>query len=120
MPPAPLQQHVRAEDRSGADKREHLQEDLHTHPSLRASSWWRLTLVLALRAAVRPRLALDLLRLLWAFRARGWYRRWPFLPLPPAEYIRWRMYTAYGDERTVPPVNDVVRFARWRREVMHL
>jgi len=30
------------------------------------------------------------------------------------------MYTAYGDEDAVPPVEDVVRFARWRREVMHV
>jgi hypothetical protein len=30
------------------------------------------------------------------------------------------MYTAYGDEDAVPPVEDVVRFARWRREVMRL
>jgi hypothetical protein len=30
------------------------------------------------------------------------------------------MYTAYGDEAAVPPGEDVIRFARWRREVMHL
>jgi len=30
------------------------------------------------------------------------------------------MFTAYGDERAVPPLEDVVRFARWRRETMHL
>ena len=75
---------------------------------------------LALRALINPRLALDLLRLAWSFRAREWYRTPPFLPLPPATYIRWRMYTAYGDEGAVPPVEDVIRFARWRRTVMHL
>ncbi|MBI3081441.1 MAG: hypothetical protein HYY94_00725 [Gemmatimonadetes bacterium] len=69
---------------------------------------------------INPRLAVDLLRVLWAFRARQWYRRPPFLPLPPAAYIRWRMYTAYGDEAAVPPLEDVIRFARWRRRVMHL
>lgn len=73
---------------------------------------------LVLRAVVNPRLALDLLRLAWSFRARGWYRRPPFLPLPPREYLRWRMFTAYGDEAAVPPVDDVVNFARWRRETM--
>jgi hypothetical protein len=30
------------------------------------------------------------------------------------------MYTAYGDEDAVPPADDVIRFARWRREVMRL
>jgi hypothetical protein len=69
---------------------------------------------------VNPRLALDLLRVLWAFRARKWYLRPPFLPVPPPDYIRWRMYTAYGDEAAVPSVEDVIRFARWRRRVMHL
>lgn len=77
-------------------------------------------LALVARAAVNPRLAADLVRLAWSMRARDWWRRMPFLPLPPAAYVRWRMYTAYGDERAVPPTEDVVRFARWRRETMGL
>ena len=84
------------------------------------ASWSALLARLALRATVNPRLALDLLRLAWSFRARGWYRRPPFLPLPPREYTRWRMLTAYGDEHAVPPVEDVINFARWRRETMHV
>ncbi len=83
-------------------------------------AWAVLAARLALRALIRPRLALDLVRLTWSFRARGWYRRAPFLPLPPRDYLRWRMATAYGDEDAVPPLEDVVRFARWRREVMRL
>ena len=86
----------------------------------RPRGWLSLGFRLALRAAVNPRLAVDLLRTAWAFRARSWYRTPPYLPLPPREYLRWRMYTAYGDAEAVPPVEDVVRFARWRREVMHL
>ena len=84
------------------------------------ASWTSLIARLALRAAVRPRLAVDLLRLTWSFRARDWYRHAPFLPLPPREYVRWRMFTAYGDEDAIPPIDDVVRFARWRRETMRL
>lgn len=83
-------------------------------------SWTTLTLRLTARALVNPRLAVDLLRTAWAFRRRGWYRRPPFLPLPDPTYLRWRMYTAYGDEAAVPPVRDVIGFARWRRETMHL
>jgi hypothetical protein len=75
---------------------------------------------LTLRAIVNPRLAVDLVRLTWSFRARDWIRRPPFLPFPPPEYIRWRMFTAYGDEHAVPPVQDVVRFAQWRRTTMGL
>jgi hypothetical protein len=71
---------------------------------------------LTARAAVNPRVAVDLLSMAWAFRRRAWFRTPPFLPLPPAEFLRWRMHTAYGDEHAVPPVADVLRFARWRRD----
>ena len=89
-----------------------------TQPS--AGSWTSLTLTLAGRAILRPRLALDLVAAAWAFRRRGWWRIPPFLPLPDQGYLRWRMYTAYGDEGAVPPVRDVERFARWRRELLRL
>ena len=84
------------------------------------ASWSTFYTRLALKALVRPRVAVDLLRLAWSFRARDWYRRPPFLPLPPRDYMEWRMFTAYGDEHTIPPVEDVVNFARWRRETMGL
>jgi len=84
------------------------------------ASWPAFYARLALRAALRPRLAIDLLRLAWSFRARDWWRVPPFLPLPPRDYLRWRMFTAYGDEDAIPPVEDVVNFARWRRETMGL
>ena len=78
-------------------------------------AWTSLALRLTLRALVNPRVAADLLSLAWAMRRRGWIQHAPFLPLPPPEYLRWRMYTAYGDEHAVPPLRDVLRFARWRR-----
>jgi hypothetical protein len=65
---------------------------------------------LALR---RPGLVLPLLGAAWRFRARGWYRQPPFLPLPPAEYVAWRLHTAYGDEDAVPPVRELARYVRW-------
>ncbi len=83
-------------------------------------TWGSLTVALVGRALINPRLAVDLLKAGWAFRRRHWWRQAPFLPVPDATYLRWRMYTAYGDEAAVPPVEDVVRFARWRRETMHL
>ncbi|MFI5279087.1 MAG: hypothetical protein ACHQU1_01220 [Gemmatimonadales bacterium] len=81
-------------------------------------SWPSLAFALCARAVLNPRVALDLLSLAWSMRRRGWYARPPFLPVPPAEYVRWRMYTAYGDEAAIPPVRDVLRFARWRRELL--
>lgn len=76
-------------------------------------SWLRLVLALTLRALRNPGVARDLLRVAWRFRARHWWRKAPFLPLPEREYVRWRMHTAYGDHDAVPPADDVVRYARW-------
>lgn len=75
--------------------------------------WLRLFAALALRCLRHPTLAVDLLRVAWRLRARRWYARAPFLPLPSRAYVAWRMYTAYGDERAVPPPRDVERYARW-------
>ena len=68
---------------------------------------------LAWRAIRNPVVALALVRVSWRFRRRDWYRRLPFLPVPDAAYVRWRMYTAYGRDDAVPPADDVVRYARW-------
>ena len=76
-------------------------------------SWTRLSLHLAARAALDPGLARDLLTVAWRFRDRHWLRRFPFLPLPARDYVRWRMHTAYGDADTIPPASDVVRYVRW-------
>ena len=75
--------------------------------------WPRLTIALTARAVTSPTLARDLCRVAWRFRARRWFLRPPFLPLPSREYVRWRMYTAYGDEHATPPVDDLIRYARW-------
>jgi hypothetical protein len=81
-------------------------------------TWFRLTLTLAVRAMRNPRAGLDLLALAWAFRRRRWWARAPFLPLPDPEYLAWRLQTAYGEDRPLPPVEDILRFARWRREIL--
>lgn len=69
---------------------------------------------LALR---RPRTIPHLLGAAWAFRARGWYRRPPFLPVPSAAYMRWRMETAYGDPDAAPPEDHLIRFLDWGAEM---
>ena len=73
----------------------------------------KLLVRLAFHALRRPRLALLLLGAAWRFRARGWFRRPPFLPLPPAEYLEWRMHTAYGDEGAEPTPDELVRYLEW-------
>lgn len=78
-------------------------------------SWANLTLRLIGRCLRHPSLVLDLARVIWRFRARDWYRRPPFLPLPDRNYVAWRMHTAYGDHHAVPPAEDIERYARWTR-----
>jgi hypothetical protein len=53
----------------------------------------------------------------WRFRAAGWYRRLPFLPLPPPEYLAWRLETAFGDRSAVPSAHELRRYLRWTRRM---
>ena len=75
--------------------------------------WTRLTATLIARSVINPAVGISLARVGWRFRKRGWLTEFPFLPLPDREYLRWRMYTAYGNDAAVPPADDVIRYARW-------
>jgi hypothetical protein len=68
-------------------------------------------------ALLHPRDARALLVVFWRFRRLRWWARFPFLPVPARDYVRWRMYTAYGDHDAVPPLEDIVRYARWAARV---
>jgi hypothetical protein len=77
------------------------------------TSWPGLIATLAWRGVRDPRTGAALVRVGWRFRRRDWYRRVPFLPMPDRDYMKWRMYTAYGDADMVPPADDIVRYSRW-------
>jgi hypothetical protein len=48
--------------------------------------------------------------------APGWWRRWPFLPVPPADYLRFRLQTAYGGDGSGPMrPGDLMAYLRWCR-----
>ena len=47
--------------------------------------------------------------------APGWWRRPPFVPLPDPAYLRFRLETAYGDDREPEPA-DVITYLHWCRE----
>ncbi len=49
---------------------------------------------------------------------RGWWRRAPHLPVPSADYLRFRMLTQYGGEGTVADARaeDLVTYLEWCRE----
>ena len=51
-----------------------------------------------------------------AFRlaSPGWWRRRPFLPVPDADYLRFRLETQYGSDRDPEP-EDVITYLHWCR-----
>lgn len=79
-------------------------------PDLR---WW---LQLGRALAVRPRLWGTAVTVLLRTAEPGWWRRPPFLPVPNAEYLRFRMETQYGGDGTAVPLpRDVVTYLAWCR-----
>ncbi|MFM2046760.1 MAG: hypothetical protein RL383_837 [Actinomycetota bacterium] len=68
----------------------------------------------------RPGLWPTAVRQVLRMAPRGWWRRPPFLPVPPADYVEFRLVTQYGGEylrsggRVVPA--DVVDYLRWCRD----
>ena len=57
-------------------------------------------------------------RLVLAGRANfvGVRGRPPFLPVPSAEYLRFRLLTQYGDAAQRPAPDDVLNYLRWCRD----
>jgi len=75
------------------------------------------TLAAVLAVVVRPALWPVALRQALRLVPPRWWRRAPYLPVPPAEYLRFRMVTAYGGEgRLRLRADDVVDYLRWCRE----
>jgi len=66
--------------------------------------------------ARRPRLWPTALGQIRRLAPTGWWRRRPFLPIPPPDYLRFRAQTAYGDADRLPDVDDVVTYLRWCRD----
>lgn len=76
----------------------------------------RVAAVLAPRPKLWPIAMTQLVRLTPA----GWWRRRPFLPLPDAAYLRFRMQTAYGDADHEPEPADLVAYLQWCRQFTRL
>jgi hypothetical protein len=49
----------------------------------------------------------------WRLRARQWWRRAPFLPVPSEAYWNFRMVTALGSTSAVLSGREVVEAATW-------
>lgn len=85
---------------------------------MKAMGWLGLLAALAVRSVRSPSLVPALLSTAWRFRTRRWYAKPPFLPLPDRSYLRWRLYTAYGNAHAIPPAEDVERYVRWSASVL--
>jgi hypothetical protein len=64
---------------------------------------------------VRPGLWFTAARQLVRLAPRGWWRRWPLLPLPDPAYMRFRLVTQYGDPDRAPEPDDVIAYLQWCR-----
>lgn len=63
-----------------------------------------------------PSLWPTAIRQMFFLAPSGWWRRAPFLPLPDAAYLRFRMVTAYGGDGTaVAQPDDLLTYLRWCR-----
>ncbi len=76
----------------------------------------RLLLAVVAAIAPRPGLWLAAIRMTGRTARTGWWRTPPFLPLPSAEYVRFRMLTNYGDPAAVPTAADIVYYVTWCRD----
>jgi hypothetical protein len=69
---------------------------------------------------VRPHLWPTAVRQMARLAPKRWWARAPFLPVPRADYLEFRLVTQYGGGHGVPgaPVRpaDVVDYLEWCRE----
>ena len=88
---------------------------------------WRLRWSIARAVLAEPRLWLGALRQVRVMARPRWWRRPPFLPLPPADYAAFRWQTMYGgsglltDEVTLAASHrrageDLAGWLRWSGE----
>ncbi len=75
-------------------------------------SWWWRAAALLVR---HPELWLTAVGQVVRLAPTGWWQRSPFLPVPDAAYLRFRMVTAYGDPERSPEPADVITYLHWCR-----
>ena len=74
--------------------------------------WWGVAATVVVRPGLWAAAAGQVVRL-----ARpGWWRRWPPVPAPDPDYLRFRLQTQYGDPDREPEPADVVAYLRWCRD----
>jgi hypothetical protein len=66
----------------------------------------------------RPSLWLTALQQAARLMPAGWYTRSPFLPVPPADYMEFRLVTQYGGDHGAAQATsaDVVAYLKWCKQ----
>ena len=72
-------------------------------------------------------ITLTLLIYGWRVRRKGWWYKFPFLPIPPKRWLMWRFETAWGIDSTYPKwedfppikimISDIYKFGHFIRNV---
>jgi len=81
----------------------------------RPDRWWLRAGIAVVR---HPSLWVTAIVQVFRLAAPDWWRRPPFLPRPDPEYLRFRLRTAYCDDRPPEP-RDVVTYLHWCRRFPH-
>jgi hypothetical protein len=67
----------------------------------------------AVLVAARPGLWITASRQYRVVLPRRWWARRPFLPVPPADYVRFRLITQYGSADHRIEAADVLNYLSW-------
>lgn len=73
----------------------------------------RAAVQVALAVAVRPSLWGTAVRMWWRTTPRDWWRQRPFLPVPPSDYVQFRLVTQYGAANAPVVAEDVLNYLAW-------
>lgn len=80
-------------------------------PRSLASNVW---VVAGTRAVVsRPDLWVEAVRMVKRLAVPGWWKQWPPIPLPPDDYLKFRLQTDRGDAQSQPDAQQLVAYLEW-------
>ena len=67
------------------------------------------------KVLTRPGLWAVAIRQIFRLARPRWWARAPFLPVPPSDYLAFRMVTQYGSPDAVMSPDDVISYLQWCR-----
>lgn len=71
---------------------------------------------IVLAVLVRPRLWGVAITQIFRLAPNKWWARAPFLPIPTAQYLKFRAQTQYGGQSGVIKTKDVLSYLNWIRD----